>query len=58
MIDVRLLCTKTQFGIDLPLNMEMTLGNRTMEVLGLAKQEYRDDIIWQWWIVCCYDETE
>lgn len=55
---MRLLCTKTQFGIDLPLNMEMTLGNCTMEVLGLAKQEYRDDMIWQWWIVGCYDETE
>lgn len=48
---MKLLCTKSRNGIDLPLNTTLTLDGQTVEVWGLAKTEEKDEFILQWWIV-------
>ena len=49
--DMKLICTKSQYGINLPLNTKIIIDNQEFEVCGLANQEYQNDLIWQWWIV-------
>lgn len=54
--DMKLLCTVTKHGLNLPLHARLSIDGQVMTVLGLAKQEERDGQIWQWWIVaeeCC-----
>ena len=48
---MKLLCTKSRNGIDLPLDTTLTIEGKTVEVLGLAKTEEKDGFILQWWIV-------
>jgi hypothetical protein len=44
------LCIKTRYGADL-LGAQITLDSKPWEVCALAKQEYRNGWIWQWWII-------
>lgn len=48
---MKLLITKSKYGLDLPLHTAWSTDEVELEILGLAKQEVRDGIIWQWWIV-------
>ena len=48
---MKLLCTKSRNGIDIPLNTTLTFEGQTVEVLGLAKTEEKEGYILQWWIV-------
>ena len=48
---MKLLITKSKYGLDLPLNTTLSTDEAEFEILGLAKQEVRDGIVWQWWIV-------
>lgn len=45
-----LICTKSQYGIDLPLNAKLEIDGQEMTVLGLAKTDVKDGQVWQWWI--------
>lgn len=47
---MKLICVKTPCGIDL-LGAKLSIDGHDMEVCGLAKQEYKDGLLWQWWIV-------
>jgi hypothetical protein len=48
---MKLICVKSEYGVCIPLNTSIIIDNNELEVLGLAKQEERDGLIWQWWIV-------
>ena len=48
--DKKLFLVKTRYGADL-LGAELLFEDGTWTVCGLAKQEYRNSIIWQWWII-------
>ena len=48
---MELLCTKSPYDIDLPLDTTLTIEGKTVEVLGLAKTEEKDGFILQWWII-------
>jgi hypothetical protein len=48
---MKLLITKSKYGLDLPLHTTWSTDEVEFEVLGLAKQEERDGMILQWWIV-------
>ena len=47
---MRTICVKTPHGLDL-LHAWIILGGEEMEVCGLARQEYVDGLLWQWWIL-------
>ena len=49
-IPMTLICTKSQYGIDLPLNAKLEIDGQEMTVLGLAKTDVKDGQVWQWWI--------
>lgn len=48
---MKLICIKSVYGVDLPLNAKLSIDGNEMEVCGLAKQEYKDGLLSQWWIV-------
>ena len=47
---MKLICIKTKYGVDL-LGAIISIKGNNVEVLVLAKQEYKNDLLWQWWIV-------
>lgn len=50
-MDMKLILTKSRTGIDLPLDSKVEIDGQEMIVLGLAKTEVIDGLVWQWWIV-------
>ena len=47
---MKLICTKSQYGIDLPLNTILEIDGQEMTVLGLARTDVKDGQVWQWWV--------
>ena len=45
-----IICVKSSRGIDL-LGAQITINDQDMEVCGLARQEYKDGLLWQWWLL-------
>ena len=50
MDDKKLIRTKTRYGVDL-MGAQILFEDKAWTVCALAKQEYRNNFIWQWWIV-------
>lgn len=50
-MDMKLICTQSRTGIDLPVDTTLEVDGKTMTVLGLAKTEVVGGLVWQWWIV-------
>lgn len=50
MEDKKLIRIKSRYGTDL-MGAQILLDNKVWVVCGLARQEYRDSYIWQWWII-------
>jgi hypothetical protein len=48
---MKIICTKSRHGVDLPLSTAINIDSINIEILGLAKQEYKDDLVYQYWIV-------
>ena len=46
-----LLCTKSRSALDIPHDTVLTIAGQPVEILGLARTEYRDGMFWQWWII-------
>lgn len=47
---MKLICIKSPNGVEL-LGVQLSIDGNNMEVLGLAKQEYKDGLLYQYWIV-------
>lgn len=43
------ICILSSQGVDL-LNKRIIIDDRVMELCGLAREEYKDGLLWQWWI--------
>ena len=48
--DKKLIRIKTRYGADL-MGAQLIIDDKAWVVCGLAKQEYRNNLIWQWWII-------
>ena len=46
----KLIRTRSRYGIDL-MDTQILLDGKAWKVCALAKQEYRNGFIWQWWII-------
>lgn len=46
---MRTICIISSRRIDL-LNARIIINDRVMELCGLAREEYKDGQLWQWWI--------
>lgn len=47
---MELICIKSRSGVDLS-GAQLSFDNRPFTVGGLAKQEFKDGLLWQWWII-------
>ena len=50
MDEKKLVTIKTRYGADL-MGAQIFMDNKKWEVCALAKQEYRNGWLWQYWIV-------
>ena len=50
MEEKKLIRIKSRYGADL-MDAQIFMDNKPWTVCGLAKQEYRNGFIWQWWII-------
>ena len=50
MDEKKLVTIKTRYGADL-MGAKIFMDNKAWEVCALAKQEYRNGWLWQYWIV-------
>jgi hypothetical protein len=48
---MKIICIKSHYGVNLPLNTQISIDSHNMEVCGIAKQEYKDGLLYQYWIV-------
>lgn len=48
---MKLICIKSRTGVDLPLDTTLEINGQAMTVMGLARTEVIDGLVWQWWIV-------
>lgn len=46
----KLICIKTRYGADL-MDAQIFIDDRAWVVCALAKQEYRNGWLWQYWII-------
>lgn len=47
---MKLICIKTRLGVDLS-GAQLIINNRPYTVGGKAKEEFKDGLLWQWWII-------
>ena len=50
-MNMKLMLTKSRTGFDLPVDTTLEINGQAMTVMGLAKTEVIDGLVWQWWIV-------
>lgn len=48
---MNIICIKTKLGIDLPVDTQILIDDQHYSVMGLAREEEKDGLICQWWIV-------
>ena len=54
---LRILCTRSPRGLELPLHSRRTVDGQTVEILGLIKKQSKPSATIQWWIVAL-EETK
>ena len=50
MEEKKLIRIKSRYGADF-MDAQIFMDNKPWTVCALAKQEYRNGFIWQWWII-------
>jgi hypothetical protein len=48
---MKIIYTKSTHSIDLPLSTKLYIDGNEFEVLGLVKQEYVENLVYQYWVV-------